>query len=65
MIIDGIDTSDIPETDFSDGFPNPFAKKIKENGYSITIHYRPEDTAELLKLDPDEQKAMEEYHANK
>jgi len=42
-----IDYSDIPEiTDFSKARKNPHAKAIKENGYSITIHYSPQDVAD-------------------
>ena len=76
MINDNIDTSDIPEvTDFSNARPNPYAEKIRENGYSITIHYSPEDVArmtqnsfaimenlDMLELDPDELAALEKYH---
>ena len=76
MISDNIDTSDIPEvTDFSNARPNPYAEKIRENGYSITIHYSPEDVArmaqnsfaiienlDMLELDPDELAALEKYH---
>jgi len=41
-----IDFSDIPEiTSFSRGRRNPHAAKIKKEGYSITIHYSPEDVA--------------------
>ena len=41
-----IDYSDIPAiTDFSKARKNPHAKAIRENGYSITIHYSPEDVA--------------------
>ena len=44
-----IDTSDIPEiTDFSTARPNPYAEKIKKHGYSITIHYSPEDVAKMM-----------------
>ena len=76
MISENIDISDIPEiTDFSSARPNPYAKKIRESGYSITIHYSPEDVARMtqnalaiienlgmLELDPDELAAMEKYH---
>ena len=41
---EGINYDDIPEIkDFSKGRKNPHAKKIRENGYSVTIHYPPED----------------------
>ena len=43
---EGINYDDIPEIkDFSKGRKNPHAKKIKESGYSITIHYTPDDIA--------------------
>jgi hypothetical protein len=29
--------------DFSNGRKNPHAAKIKEEGYSVTIHYSPQD----------------------
>ena len=29
--------------DFSDAIQNPFAKKLKEEGYSVLIYYSPED----------------------
>jgi len=75
MIIDKIDTSDIPEiTDFSSARPNPYAEKIKKYGYSITVHYSPEDVArmtknsidkikslDMLELDSDEIAALEKY----
>jgi len=70
-----IDTSDIREMtkeDFAKGRKNPFAEKIRKEGYSITVHYTPEDVANMrnrnvknvddLDLDPDEQKALEKYH---
>ena len=31
--------------DFSKARKNPFADKIKKEGYSVTIHYSPEDVA--------------------
>jgi len=75
MINKKIDTSDIPEiTDFSKARNNPYADKIKKHGYSITIHYSPEDVArmtqnnidkikslDMLELDPDEIAALEKY----
>ena len=70
-----IDTSDIPEIiDFSSARKNPFAEKIRKNGYSLTIHYSAEDVArmtqntlekietlDMLELDTDELAAMEKY----
>ena len=78
FIIDGVDTSDIPEiTDFSNFRPNPFAEKIRKHGYSITIHYSPEDVAKMrentlekiknldaLELSERELEAMERYKKN-
>ena len=51
---------------------NPFYKDIVKNGFSIAVHYSPEDVAEiingkqkfdfdLLEHDPDELAAFEEY----
>ena len=75
MIDEKIDTSDIPEiTDFSKARPNPYAEKIRKYGYSITIHYTPEDVArmtknaidkikslDMLELDPEEREALSKY----
>lgn len=37
---------DMPEIiDFSKARKNPFADRIKKEGYSVTIHYSPEDVA--------------------
>ena len=72
---DRIDTSDIPEiTDFSKARLNPYAEKIRKYGYSITIHYSPEDVArmtestlekiknlDMLELDPEEKEALRKY----
>jgi len=41
---EGINYDDIPEIkDFSKGRKNPHAAIIKENGYSVTIRYSPDD----------------------
>jgi uncharacterized protein YqgV (UPF0045/DUF77 family) len=32
--------------DFSKGRKNPYAEKILKEGYSVTIHYNPQDIAE-------------------
>jgi hypothetical protein len=41
-----IDYSDIPEINvLSKGRKNPHAEKIKKEGYSVTVHYSPEDVA--------------------
>ena len=65
----------IPEiTDFSTARPNPYDEKIKKYGYSITIHYTPEDvermmqnavdkikSLDMLELDLDEIAALAKY----
>ena len=62
-----IDTSEIKEiTDFSKARKNPYAEKLRSNGYSIVINVSPDDIANMLELDPLEQKALEKYiEANK
>ena len=75
-----MDAMEIREiTDFSTARKNPYAEKMKEYGYSITIHYSPEDVAnmtkrnldkigalDMLELDPDEIIALRKYEeANK
>lgn len=75
-----IDTSDIKEiTDFSKAKRNPYAEKLRKDGYSIIINVSPEDISkmternieiikgmDMLELDPDEQRALEKYmKANK
>jgi hypothetical protein len=43
-----IDYSDIPPiTDFRNARKNPYADKIKKHGYTIQIHYSPEDVAAM------------------
>jgi len=32
--------------DFSNGRKNPYAEQLKEDGYSITVHYSPQDVAD-------------------
>ena len=76
MNIKKIDTSDIPEiTDFSRAKKNPYYKDLIEKGFSITVHYSPEDAIEiangiqrrhddLLELDEEELAALEQYHQN-
>ena len=45
--LSSIDIRDMPEiTDFSKGRKNPFAEIIKKEGYSVTIHYSPQDVAD-------------------
>ena len=75
-----IDTSDIREMtadDFAKGRKNPYAERIKREGFSITVHYSPEDVANMTKcsmdqidkmenmkwldLDPDEIRALKKY----
>ncbi|MDR1690130.1 MAG: hypothetical protein LBS21_16230 [Clostridiales bacterium] len=59
-------------TDFSSARKNPYAEKIKKNGFSITVHYGPDDVAkivkrtceqdvDLLELDPDELQALMKF----
>jgi len=54
---------------------NLFYEDIMKNGFSIVVHYSPEDVAEimdgkqkfdfdLLEHDPDELAAFERYHKN-
>jgi len=54
---------------------NSFYEDIIKNGFSIVVHYSPEDVAEimggkqkfdfdLLEHDPDELAAFERYHKN-
>jgi len=70
-----MDTLEIKEvTDFSKARKNPFADRIKKYGYSITIHYSPDDVArmteqtlekikalDMLELDDDEIVALKKY----
>ena len=75
-----IDTSDIREMtaeDFLKARKNPYAEKIKKEGFSITVHYSPEDVANMtkrsieqinqmenmdwLELDPEEIQALKAY----
>jgi len=73
-----IDYSDIPPiTDFSSARKNPYADKIKKYGYTLRIHYSPEDVAnmnvraiekidgledmEWLDLDQNEIEALKKY----
>jgi len=72
-----IDTSDIREMtaeDFAKGRKNPYAEKLRKNGYSIVIDVSPEDiarrtknnlekiqTMDMLELDQDERRALEKY----
>jgi len=64
-----IDLDDMPEiTDFSKGRKNPFAERIKREGYAIRIEYKPEDIArmtgdELCSLDLEEKKVLAMYNA--
>ena len=54
---------------------NPYYEDIMKNGFSIVVHYSPEDVAEiisgkqkfdfdLLEHDPDELEAFERYRRN-
>jgi len=70
-----MDTMEVKEiTDFSNARKNPYAERIKKHGYSITIHYSPEDVArmtqetldkiktlDMLELDPDEIAALKRF----
>jgi hypothetical protein len=68
-----MDTLEIKEiTNFSTARKNPYAEKIKKNGFSITVHYGPDDVAkmikrtceqdvDLLELDPEELQALQKY----
>ena len=72
-----IDTTEIKELtveDFAKGRKNPYAEKLRKNGYSIVINISPEDIANMtvhnvekirrmnmLELDPDERRALEMY----
>jgi len=75
-----IDTSEIKEiTDFFKARKNPYAEKLRSNGYSIVINVRPDDILkmaknniemikgmDILELDSLERKALEKYiEANK
>ena len=78
MNSEGIDLSDIPELtkeDFARARPNPFAEKLRKNGYKIVINVTPEDIIEMDKggindingmdmfdLDDDEREAFEIYY---
>ena len=53
--------------DFSKGRKNPFAEKLKKEGYTIMVHYSPKDIAEmdeddLSYLDSNEIEALDKYH---
>ena len=75
-----IDTSDIRELtkeDFARARKNPYAEKLRKNGYKIIINVTPEDIAEMSKknaeqidsmegmdwldLDPEEIQALKKY----
>lgn len=70
-----IDTSELKEiTDFSKARKNPYAEKLRKNGYSIVINVSPEDInkmtkrnikrikeIDILELDADERKALKKY----
>jgi hypothetical protein len=68
--MDALEINEI--TDFTNARKNPYAEKIKKNGFSITVHYGPEDVARiiedtcnkevnLLELDEEEIRALEKY----
>jgi len=70
-----IDTTDIKEiTDFSRARRNPYAEKLRKDGYSIVVNVSPKDISnmtqrnieviqgmDMLELDPDERRALEKY----
>ena len=69
-MIDSLDNLVLPET--SKIRKNPYYEDIIQNGFSIVVHYSPEDVAEminnnqkfdfdLLEHDPDELAALEKY----
>jgi hypothetical protein len=33
--------------DFSNGRKNPYAEKLKKEGYTVTVHYNPQDIAHI------------------
>ena len=51
--------------DFSKGRKNPYAERIRKEGYSVTIYYSPEDIANRggkeYEMEPEELKAFEAY----
>jgi len=68
------DDFDEPLEEMREYMENPYAEKIRKHGYSITIHYSPEDvdrmtqnavekikSLDMLELDPDEIAALEKY----
>ena len=71
--MDSLDSFEIKEiTDPSKARKNPYIENIKKNGFSITVHYSPEDVIEILsgkqkfdfdilEHDPDELEAFERY----
>jgi hypothetical protein len=69
-MIDSLDNLKIPEKSMIQ--KNPYYEEIIKNGFSIAVHYSPEDVAEiisgklkfdfdLLEHDPDELAAFERY----
>ena len=53
--------------DFSKGRKNPYAEKLKKEGYTIMVHYSPKDIAEMDEndlscLDLDEIEALNNYY---
>jgi hypothetical protein len=73
-MIDSLDNLKIPEK--SKIRNNPYYEEIIKNGFSIAVHYSPEDVADiisgklkfdfdLLEHDPDELAAFERYRQAK
>jgi len=57
-----IDTSEIKEItaeEFAKARKNPYAEKLRKNGYSIIIHVSPEDIKRTTKLNVDRIDSME------
>jgi len=62
-------------TDFSKVRKNPYANRIKKNGFSITVHYAPDDVEgiindicdkniDFLELDAEELQAFERFKSS-
>ena len=57
-----IDTSEIKEItaeEYAKARKNPYAEKLRKNGYSIIIHVSPEDIKRTTKLNVDRIDSME------
>jgi len=47
--MDTTEIKELTEEDFKKARKNPYAKKLRENGYSIIIHVSPDDISESTK----------------